>query len=274
MTRGRSPKKSDGSSSSGAKSPPPHSPPLSRSPPRRSRTRRLWEVVVERIIGEGGGSDNWPQLSKTNYNSWSLRMKLKMQARHIWDVVEFDDVDYDDDRSALDAICSTVLEELVPALATKETWEAIRTLRIGNDQVRKAMAQNLRAEYESIALRDGEAIEDFTLHLTGIVQWLATLGDPEPDNKVMAKYLRVARSRYKQLVISIETLLDISQLSIEEVTGQLKAADDVEPTPPQAAGGKLLLTEEQWLERYKKQDTGHGGSSSGGRGKGRGRGKP
>jgi len=51
-------------------------------------------------------------------------------------------------------------------------------------------------------------------------------------------------------------------------------ADDVEPTPPQAASGKLLLTEEQWLERYKKQDPGRGGSSSGGRDKGRGRGKP
>ncbi|XP_066323940.1 uncharacterized protein [Miscanthus floridulus] len=83
----------------------------------------------------------------------------------------------------------------------------------------------------------------------------------------MAKSLRVVRPRYKQLVISIKTLLDISQLSIEEVTGRLKAADDVEPTPPQAAGGKLLLTEEQWLEKYKKQDSVRGGSSIGGWGK-------
>jgi len=62
------------------------------------------------------------------------------------------------------------------------------------------------------------------LRMTGIVQRLATLGDPEPDEKVVAKYLRVVRPRYKQLVISIETLLDISKLSIEEVTG--RHADD------------------------------------------------
>jgi hypothetical protein len=164
-------------------------------------------------------------------------------------------VEYDDDRSALDAICSGVPAEMIPVLVAKptakEAWEAIKTLRIGDDRVRKATAQNLRAEYEAIALRDGEAIEDFALRLTGIVQRLATLGDPEPDAKVVAKYLRVVRPRYKQLVISIETLLDISQLSIEEVTGRLKAADDVELAPSQAAGGKLLLTEEQWLERYK-----------------------
>jgi len=50
-------------------------------------------------------------------------------------------------------------------------------------------------------------------------------------------------------VIWIETLLNIYHLLIEEVTGRLKVADDVEP---QTTGSKLLLTEEQWVERYKK----------------------
>jgi hypothetical protein len=216
---------------------------------------------------------------RNNYHEWSLRMQLKMQARHLWDAIEYDDVDYDDDRAALDAICSGVPGELIPILmakrSAKEAWEAIKTLRIGDDRARKATAQNLRAEYESIALRDGEPIEDFALRLTGIVQRLAMLGDPEPDEKVVAKYLCVVRPRYKQLVISIETLLDISQLSIEEVTGRLKAADDVEPAPAHTASGKLLLTEEQWVEKYKKKalEPGHGGFGSGGHGKGRGRGR-
>ena len=211
--RGRTPPVKEKGDGSGVKSPP-RAP--SKSLSRRSRTRdarRPREVVIERIIREGGGSGNWPQLTKTNYNEWSLRMKLKMQARCLWEAVEFDDVEFDDDRNALDAICSAVPEEMVPALATKasdkEAWEAIKTLRIGDDRVRKATAQNLRAEYESIALREGEPIEDFALRLTGMVQRLATLGDPEPDEKVVAKYLRVVRPRYKQLVISIETLLDI-----------------------------------------------------------------
>ena len=78
-------------------------------------------MVIERIIREGSSSGNWPQLIRTNYNEWSLRMKLKMQARHLWDAVEYDDVEFDDDRSALDAICSVVPAEMVPALATKAT---------------------------------------------------------------------------------------------------------------------------------------------------------
>ncbi|EHK62712.1 hypothetical protein M3S_E06, partial [Sorghum bicolor] len=103
-----------------------------------------------------------------------------------------------------------------------------------------------------IALHDGEAIEDFALRLTSIVQRLATLGDLEPNTKVMVKYLCILCPSYKELIISIETLVDIFQLSIGEVTGRLKATDDIKPTPPQAAGGKLVLMEEEWLERYKK----------------------
>jgi hypothetical protein len=56
------------------------------------------------------------------------------------------------------------------------------------------------------------------------------------------------------------------------VTGRLKAATDDEPTvPSQSLSGKLLLTEEQWLERYKKTETARGGSNSGARGRHRGK---
>jgi hypothetical protein len=203
-------------------------------------------------------------------------MKLKLQARHLWRAIEDDGVDFHDDRTALEAICSGVPPEMVPTLATKPSakaaWEAVQTMRIGDERVRKSTAQSLRAEYEQIAFHDGESVEDFSLRLSNIVQRLAILGDPELESKVVAKYLRVARPRYRQLVVSIETLLNIDTLSIEEVTGRLKAATDDEPAPPQTADGKLLLTEEQWLEKYKKLEYSRGGSSSGSRGKRRDRG--
>ena len=108
--------------------------------------------MVKRMIRETVASSNWPQLTKTNYDSWSLLMKLKMLAHHLWEVVEDDDVDFHDDHSALDAICSGVPPEMVPTLATKplakEAWEAIRSMRIGDERMRKSTAQSLRAEYE------------------------------------------------------------------------------------------------------------------------------
>ncbi|XP_066323684.1 uncharacterized protein [Miscanthus floridulus] len=254
------------------------SPSGSRSPRRRSRNRggrHGWpvhprEAVVERVVRETSGSGNWPQLTKTNYDSWSLLMKLKMQARYLWEAVEDDDVDFHDDRSALEAICSTVPQEMVPTLATKpiakEAWEAIRTMRIGEEWVRKSTAQSLRAEYEQINFRDGESVEDFALRLSNLVQRLVILGDPELEAKVAAKYLRVARPRYKQLVISIETLLNTDELSIEEITGQLKAAED-RSVPGGSSTARLNNTEEELVARVvsRLQLSGAGASASGGR---------
>jgi hypothetical protein len=48
-------------------------------------------------------------------------MRLKLQARDLWDVIEYGDGDCRDDRTALDAICSAVPSEMVTVLAVKET---------------------------------------------------------------------------------------------------------------------------------------------------------
>jgi hypothetical protein len=79
--------------------------------------------------------------------------------------------------------------------------------------------------------------------------------------------MRITRSRYKLLILSIETLLDVSTLSIKEITGHLKAVEDnVVDTP--AVERKLLLTEEEWRDRSKKKEAADGsrGGSSGDRG--------
>jgi hypothetical protein len=49
-------------------------------------------------------------------------------------------------------------------------------------------------------------------------------------------------------VISIETLLDVSTLSLEEAICQLRSAEE-DGVTPQIADGKLYLTEQEWVER-------------------------
>ncbi|WVZ97328.1 hypothetical protein U9M48_042876 [Paspalum notatum var. saurae] len=201
-------------------------------------------------------------------------MKIKLEAKCLWGAIDPGGtaVERHEDRMALDAICSAVPPEMISTLAVKESvedaWESIRVMRIGDDRVRKTSAQRVRRQYEELAFRDGEGIEDFALRLTGIVSQLATLGDPEAPAKVVEKYLRIARGRYKQLVVSIETLLDVSTLTVEEVTGRLLASeDDPEPTPPPApAGGKLYLTEERWagaVQAKEGENARTGGGSAG-----------
>ena len=77
------------------------------------------------------------------------------------------------------------------------------------------------------------------------------------EERAVEKFLRCMPKRYAQIVNSIETLLDFEQLTVEDVTGRLKAVQDREQAPNSehdAAGGKLLYMMEQWHTFNKKEE--------------------
>jgi len=90
------------------------------------------------------------------------------------------------------------------------------------------------------------------------MEQMALNGDTDLDEeRAVEKFLRCVPKKYEQLVLSIETLLDFGQLTIEDVTGRLKAAQDRERAPEsEAAAGKLLYTAEQWRAFEKEEGAG------------------
>lgn len=94
----------------------------------------------------------------------------------------------------------------------------------------------------------GEQVKDFALRLTSLTEQMARNGNTDLNVKrAMEKFLRCMPKKYEQLVLSIETLLDFQQLSIEDMIGRLKAVQDRERAPEsEPATSKLLYTAEQW----------------------------
>ena len=74
---------------------------------------------MQTVVKDAGGG--WPMLAKTNYAEWSMVMKVKMQARRMWDAVWYDDIDFDDDWRALEALLAAVPMEMYSSLINKET---------------------------------------------------------------------------------------------------------------------------------------------------------
>jgi hypothetical protein len=160
-------------------------------------------------------------------------------------------------------------------------WETIKTMRVGDDRVKVAVAQHLR-QFETAEIKEEESIEDYSMRLSSMVQHLATLGETVAEPKVVGKFLHSVPHKYKQIVVAIQTLLDVETLTLANVTGLLKAAaEDELEAPPASVNhvGKLYLSKEAWEENWKlwKGSGGGGSSSSGGgscdanRGQGRGR---
>jgi hypothetical protein len=147
---------------------------------------------------------------------------------------------------------------------TTEVWEAIKNMRVGSEALRDAKAQRLQREFESIEFRDGEHVDDFCLRLSNLVAALATVSEVILEKTVVKKLLQVAPKRLAQVAVAIEVTADLGKLTIEDIGGRLRTAEDraAEDEATVRADGKLLLTAEQWEPRAKQQQ----GDDSGGSG--------
>lgn len=192
-------------------------------------------------------------------------MRVNLQAQGLWEAIDPDNDDYHNDRMALSAILRAVPPEMLSTLAVKKTakdaWDTIKTLRMGVQRVSEAKAQTLHKEFDAIKFNRGKSVDGFAMRLTGLVNNLEILGDKIEEDRVIKKFLRVVPPRYSQVAISIETLVDLQTLSVEELTGRLKAVEErYEQDNTDDASGHLLLTEEDWLARMKQRKYGQGSS--------------
>ncbi|WVZ63748.1 hypothetical protein U9M48_013356 [Paspalum notatum var. saurae] len=109
------------------------------------------------------------------------------------------------------------------AMATaKKAWDSLKMMRSGASVAKRAKILQLRQEYELLEFKDGEGIEDFSLRLSTLVTRLKKLGQTLEDVDVISKFLCVVPSKFSQLAQSIETLVNLETLTIEDVVGRFR----------------------------------------------------
>ncbi|CAN6346172.1 unnamed protein product [Urochloa humidicola] len=191
-------------------------------------------------------------------------MKVKLQARQMWEAVKYGGVAHHEDRRALEALVAAVPSELGVVLATKRTtkdaWKVIATARIGSEHARWSSLQKLRQEWDRLAFQPGEDVDNFALRLSNLMQRLRQFGDEDiTEEKAVEKLLRAVPPKYRQIALAVQTMLDLSTMTIEDVAGRLKAFDDQDEEAPGGAiniRGRLYYTEESWLALQKEQKKG------------------
>jgi hypothetical protein len=128
-----------------SRTPPCHNRPTSPSPPPRGRCPLERRVIIERVIKEASTSVQYLTLMRTNYNEWSLLMRVNLQAHMLWHAANSEKEDVIEDHNdwlAFTAILRVVPPEILASLATKCTaqsaWEEIKSRQIGAQRVRDA----------------------------------------------------------------------------------------------------------------------------------------
>uniref|UniRef100_A0A0A9E480 Uncharacterized protein n=1 Tax=Arundo donax TaxID=35708 RepID=A0A0A9E480_ARUDO len=232
------------------------SPPKARiGDPKSSDGGTSRQVTVERIVSNVGAVMEFPALTRANYHEWALVMQVNLEALGLWGAVESADVERREDRLAMAAILRAVPAEMKAGLAkkksAKEAWAAVKTMRMGDARVREANAQRLLKAFENVAFKDGESIDEFAMRLRSLVTELGELGETVEEVRVVKKMLRIVPAKYNQVAVSIEMLMDLSTMMLEDLIGRLRVAEDhaVEEAAAASGGERLLLTEEQWEAR-------------------------
>lgn len=131
-------------------------------------------------------------------------------------------------------------------------------------------------------MKDTEIIDDFAMKVNNILSNIRALGEKVEEAYVVKKLLHAVLSRFLQIASTIEQFADLDKMMVEEVIGRLKAHEERVRGHSESGEGKLLLRQQEWLERSKKKgdeeqktsqcNTRSSGSNSRGRGRGRGRG--
>jgi hypothetical protein len=164
---------------------------------------------IQAIIRDIGPDGGWPTLTKTNYVEWATVMRVRLQVRHMWEAVRYGDVDYYEDRWALDALIAAVPSEMQFSLSkkrtVKEAWDAIAAARIGSDCARKTMLQALNKEWENLAFKPGEDVDDFALCLNTLQQKMVQFSDDTyGEERAIEKLFWCIPEKYKQITRSLD----------------------------------------------------------------------
>lgn len=200
---------------------------------------------------------NYPMLTESNYTTWSLKMKVFMQAHGVWEAIEPKDpkATFEEriDKIALAAIYQGIPEDVLLSLAEKkmarEAWDAIKTVCLGAEKINKARAQALKPEFESLNMKETEQLDDFCMRLNGLVTNIRVLGENVEEAYVVKKLLRTMPAKFLQIASAIEQFGNVESMSVDETVGSLKAHEERLCGQSENNGGQqLLLTEEEWVK--------------------------
>jgi hypothetical protein len=192
------------------------------------------EVIIHRNMTDNTtGDTQFPMLTRTNYQEWVMLMQVNIEAAGWWYVIkpeEDDEINYRYYRMALAAILCSVPADMLSSLRKRRSsataaFEAIKWIRIGVQRMREVNAQQIRHEFGTLVWKDAESAKDFVNRITGLTAELCLLSDNIPDAEVVPKMLQVVPDHLTQVVISIKTLFDIKTISMEELTGMLRAVE-------------------------------------------------
>ncbi|GJV33971.1 zinc finger, CCHC-type containing protein [Tanacetum coccineum] len=150
-----------------------------------------------------------PKLKTTNYTVWTIQIKVILEAQGLWEAIEpKKDTQLDDkkDKSEIAILYQALTEDVILQVAScktaKELWESLKK----------------RHDYDTVM--------HFRLKLNGYATKAKELGKTLDESLLVRKLLDSTPDRFIQIVASIEQISDLDDITLDEITGKLKAFEE------------------------------------------------
>ncbi|XP_024190431.1 uncharacterized protein LOC112194422 [Rosa chinensis] len=216
----------------------------------------LSEHSRDRAVGGSVNNPPWFDGGCEKYTQWKIYMKsyLFAQDEHAWNIVENGwktpmvsskgegssttipkprndwteeevhdlQADFKAKNSVFTALSERDKLRISQCDTAKQAWDLLQITYEGNKKVRAQKLQSLIYEFETIAMRDDETVDDFHGRILKIASQCRSLGTPFEDDKLVKKILRALPEKFHSKVTSIEDSFDIDVCPLDELIGNLK----------------------------------------------------
>ncbi|GAU26480.1 hypothetical protein TSUD_294490 [Trifolium subterraneum] len=191
------------------------------------------------------------------YEHWSMLMENLIRSKELWTLIE---------EGVITALANATAEQLQLANESKlrdlkDIWDAMKRKYQDSTKFKRAQLQALQREFEILAMREGETVNEYFARTLAIVNRMTAHGERMEQFVIVEKILRSMTPKFNYVLCSIEESNDVTVLSVDELQSSLIVHE-------QRMKNQKDHIEEQTL---KASSSGRGRGRSSQRGRGRGR---
>ncbi|GKA09506.1 zinc finger, CCHC-type containing protein [Tanacetum coccineum] len=174
-----------------------------------------------------------PKLKTTNYTVWAIQIKVILEAHGLWEAIEPKEntqVDDKKDKATTAFLYQALTEDVILQVAgcetAKELWESLKRRHVGEEKVQQARLQSLMIGFQTLQMKEDDTVDAFTAKLNGYATKAKELGKTLDESLLVRKLLDSTPDRFIQIVASIEQTNDLDDITLDEITGKLKAFEE------------------------------------------------
>jgi hypothetical protein len=119
----------------------------------------------------------------------------------------------------LNGISETLFTKVAHCKSAKEIWDKLRNIYEGDKNVKATKLQTYRGQFEQLKIKEDENIATYFLRVDETMNAIIGLGEEIEESIIVQKVLRSFPMRFNPKISSLEEILDMNSIIMDELHG-------------------------------------------------------